>query len=232
MRVDVQGSRNGKKLSGDDWRAYLVGLICPPPLIWIGLKISAKIWWGPVPVPMRMRVDAQGRRNQLKCGWAKSKYEICDWQCIHGFLKLWFIKIWIGSADVHLAHLVHFFPTALMRVDAFYYWKKRASSSLDKILEEQLKIMHTDQDWVIHVWNMFDVCFCLLVWQYRCMLMHFIIDYWCLRFVHAFRTAQDHVAHWSRREKLGWKNSGWQGIRILGSANPRVCPKSIFNSFL
>ena len=29
-------------------------------------------------VPMRMRVDAQGRRNQSKCGWAKGKYEICD----------------------------------------------------------------------------------------------------------------------------------------------------------
>ena len=52
----------------------------------------------------------------------------------------------MGSVDVHLAHPVHFFPTALMRVDAFYYWKKRASSSLDKMLEEQLKIMHTDQE--------------------------------------------------------------------------------------
>ena len=50
------------------------------------------------------------------------------------------------SADVHLAQPTHIFPTVLMRVDAFYYWKKRASSSLDKMLEEQLKIMHTDQD--------------------------------------------------------------------------------------
>ena len=51
-----------------------------------------------------------------------------------------------GSAYVHLAHPAYIFPTALMRVDAFYYWKKRASASLDKMLEEQLKIMHTDQD--------------------------------------------------------------------------------------
>ena len=53
----------------------------------------------------------------------------------------------MGSAvDVHLAHPAHIFLTALMRVDAFYYWKKRASSSIDKMLEEQPKIMHTDQD--------------------------------------------------------------------------------------
>ena len=61
--------------------------------------------------------------------------------------NLWFnitlVLLESGWANAHPAHPI---PTALMRVDAFYYWKKRASSSLDKMLEEQLKIMHTDQD--------------------------------------------------------------------------------------
>ena len=46
MRVDVQGRRKSKLLVGT---SLLGGLNLPPSPDGIGLKISAKIWWGPVP---------------------------------------------------------------------------------------------------------------------------------------------------------------------------------------